>query len=210
MSTDYEKYSDAELLQSYQKGNKAAGNALFQRYGVPLHRFFKKRVRRNNEDAEDLLQETCLEALKSLKTIQTPNSFPAWLYTIARRVLARWIKDKPQSTHVSLDPVIEDETGKGAPAASLPAPVTFQPEHGTLDNELGNIRHRFERTLSLEELAVFRLRQNSSMTFKEIGHELGIKSNTAKVQYHRVVTRFRAWLEKHYPDIYYSFIEGGE
>ena len=201
MSTDYGKYSDAELLQSYQKGNKAAGNALFQRYRVPLHRFFKKRIRGNEEDVEDLLQETCFEALKSLKKIQAPNSFPAWLYTIARRVLARWIKDKQQqSTYVSLDSVSADEREQGAPAESLPAPVTFQPEHGTLDNELGAIRSRFERTLSLEELAVFRLRQNSGMTFQEIGHELGIKPNTAKVRYHRVVTRFRAWLEKHYPD----------
>ena len=210
MSTDYEKYSDAELLQSYQKGNEVPGNVLFQRYGVPLHRFFKKRIRGSEEDVEDVLQETCLEALKSLKKIQAPKSFPAWLYTIARRILARWIKDKQQqSTHVSLDPVSADEMEQGSPAGSLPAPVTFQPEHGTLDNELGDIRRRFERTLSLEELAVFRLRQNSGMTFQEIGHELGIEPNTAKVRYHRVVTRFRAWLEKCYPDIYYSFIEGG-
>ena len=147
MSTDCEKYSDAELLQSYQKGNEVAGNALFQRYRVPLHRFFKKRIRGNEEDVEDLLQETCLEALKSLKKIQSPKSFPAWLYTIAKRVLARWIKDKPkQRTHVSLDPVSEDEMEPGAPAELLPAPVTFQPEHGTLDNELGDIRSHFERT----------------------------------------------------------------
>lgn len=94
-------------------------------------------------------------------------------------------------------------------AGSFPAPVTDQPEHGTLDAELGDIRLRFESTLRPEELAVFQLRQNSSMTFKEIGQALGIKSNTAKVQYHRVVTKFKAWLEKHYPDIYYSLSEGG-
>ena len=42
------------------------------------------------------------------------------------------------------------------------------------------------------------------MTFEEIGEELGIKAGTAKVRYHRAVTAFKAWLKKHYPDIYRS------
>ena len=48
------------------------------------------------------------------------------------------------------------------------------------------------------------------MTFEEIGEELGIKAGTAKVRYHRAVTAFKAWLKKHYPDIYYSFSDRGE
>ena len=42
------------------------------------------------------------------------------------------------------------------------------------------------------------------MTFEEIGEELRIKPGTAKVRYHRAVTAFKAWLKKHYPDIYQS------
>ena len=111
---------------------------------------------------------------------------------------------------VALDTVPADESGQMALTELFPAPVTFQPEHGIIDNELGNIRHRFERTLRPKELAVFQLRHNSSMTFEEIGEELRIKPGTAKVRYHRVATKFKAWLEKRYPDIYYSFNEGGE
>ena len=83
-----------------------------------------------------------------------------------------------------------------------------QPENGVIDNELGDICRRFERTLRPKELAVFRLRQNSG--FKEIGEELDIKPNTAKAQYHQVVTKFKAWLEKRYPDIYYFLRGRGE
>ncbi len=88
--------------------------------------------------------------------------------------------------------------------------MTDQPEHGTIDNEIGNIRRRFEKTLRLEELVVFQLRLNSSMTFKAIGKKLGIKPNTAKVRYHRAVKALKAWLERHYPDIYHPLIGGGE
>ena len=205
MLTDYETYSDLQLLQRYQKGDEVAGNVLFQRYKVSLHRFFERRISGNREDVKDLVQETFFEALKSLKIGQAPTSFQAWLYTIATRVLARWIDEKQQQgTRVILDTVPEDELGQMPLAESLPAPVTFQPEHGVLDNELGDIRRRFERTLRPKELAVFRLRHNSHKTFEEIGEELGIKPETAKVRYHRAVTAFKAWLKKHHLDIYQS------
>lgn len=211
MLTDYKKYSDWQLLQRYQKGDEQAGNVLFQRYTVHLHKFFKSKISGNNQDAEDLVQETFLEALQSLEGIQFPERFGAWLSTIAKRVLVKWIKEKQkQGVLVVLDAAPEDESEQMPLAESLPAPVTFQPEHGVLDNELGEIRRRFERTLRPKELAVFRLRQNSGMTFKEIGEELGIKPNTAKAQCHRVATKFKAWVKKRYPDIYYFLNGGGE
>ena len=176
--------------ERYWVGPKPKGLGLLDN---ALHKFFERRIGGNREDVEDLVQETFLEALKSLKKGQSLTSFRAWLYKIATRVLARWIDEKQkQGVRVALDTVLADESGQMALTELLPAPVTFQPEHGIIDNELGNIRHRFERTLRPKELAVFQLRHNSSMTFEEIGEELGIKPNTAKVQYHRVATRFKA------------------
>ena len=205
MLTDYEKYSDAQLLQCYQKGNEGAGNILFQRYRVSLHKFFERRIGGNRQDVEDLVQETFLEALKSLKKEQSLTSFRGWLYKIATRVLARWIDEKQkQGVQVILDAVPADESGQMVLTELLSAPETFQPEHGVLDNELADIRRRFERTLRPKELAVFQLRHNSNMTFEEIGEELRIKPGTAKVRYHRAVTAFKTWLKKHYPDIYRS------
>ena len=211
MLTDYETYSDVQLLQRYQKGDKQAGSVLFQRYRTPLHRFFKGNISGNNQDAEDLVQETFLEALKSLKKEQSLRSFRAWLYKIATRVLVKWIKEKQkQGVQVVLDAAPEDESGQMPLAEPLPAPVTDQPEHGVLDKELGDIRRDFERTLRLEELVVFQLRHNSGMTFEEIGRELRIKPGTAKVQYHRALVEFKTWLKKHYSDIYYFLNGGGE
>ena len=202
MLTDYEKCSDAQLLQRYQKGDEVAGNVLFQRYAVYLHRFFERRISGNREDVEDLVQETFFEALKNLNGIQSPESFGAWLSTIAKRVLGEWIDEKQKrGVQAALDTVPEDGSGRLALTDLLSAPVAFQPEHGVLDNELGEIRRRFESTLSPKALAVFRLRHHSSMTFEAIGEELGIKPETAKVRYHRAVRKFREWLEKHYPDI---------
>lgn len=115
-----------------------------------------------------------------------------------------------QGTSVSLVGIPADEPEQTSLIEFFLAPATDQPEHGTLDNELGHIRRRFEQALQPKELAIFRLRHHSSKTFKEIGAELGIKPGTAKVRYHRVVQAFRTWLKKHYPDIYCLLNEGGE
>ncbi len=216
MLTDYETYSDVQLLQRYQKGDEQAGSVLFQRYRAPLHRFFKRRISGNREDAEDLVQETFLEALQNLEGIQSPESFGAWLSTIAKRVLMKWIKEKQkQGVHVALDAspedeLEEDELEQMLLAELFPAPVTFQPEHGVLDNELAEIRRRFERTLRPKELEVLQLRHNSDMTFEEIRQKLGIRTGTAKSRYHRALVKFEKWLERHYPDIYYFLRRGGE
>ena len=211
MLTDYKKYSDVQLLQRYQEGDEQAGSVLFQRYRAPLHTFFKRRISGNREDAEDLVQETLLEALQNLEGIQSPERFGAWLSTIAKRVLVKWIKEKQkQGMHVALDADPEDESGQMALTELLSAPVTFQPEHGVLDNELAEIRRRFECTLRPKELEVFQLRHNSDMTFEEIRQKLGIRTGTAKSRYHRALVAFKTWLKKRYPDIYYFLRGGGE
>ena len=212
MPNDYEEYSDAQLVQCYQEGDRKAGNVLCQRYWILLYRFFKKKIRENREeDIEDLVQETFMEALKNLPDLQSPASFRAWFYKIARRVLRNWINvQEKQGTRVSLVDVPADEPEQTSLVEFLLAPVTDQPEHGIIDDELGHIRRRFEQTLQPKELTILRLRNHSSKTFKEIGEELGIKTGTAKVQYHRVVQAFKAWVKTHYPDHYRSLNERGE
>ncbi len=213
MLNDYEEYSIAQLVQCYQEGDREAGNVLCQRYRKPLYGFFRKRIRTSHENIEDLVQETFLEALKSLRSPQasTPKHFQMWFYKIARRVLRSWINvQEKQGRRVGLVDGPTDEPEQTSLIEFFLAPVMDQPEHGTLDNEFGHIRRRFEQTLQPEELMIFRLRNHRSKTFKEIGTELGIKPGTAKVRYYRVVQAFRTWLEKHYPDHYRSLSKGGE
>ena len=210
-STDYKEYSDAELVRCCQEGDPEAENMLCKRYWGVLHTFFKKRIGGNSGDAEDLVQETFIEAMGSLRTLLNPGSFRWWLHTIARRVLARWIKEKQKrSGQVALDAASDipserdldpaDALGQTTLRELFAAPVMYQPEHGVLDDEFRDLRRRFEETLQPEELRLFRLRHHDRMTFREIAKELNIKEGTAKVRHHRLVEKFRMWLEKHYPD----------
>ena len=210
-STDYEEYSDAELVRCCQEGDREAGNVLCKRYWEVLHTCFKQKIGKNNTDAKDLVPETLIEALGSLNTLLNPNSFRLWLRTIAKRVLARWIAEKQKrGDQVALDaaPDIpserdldpEDAPGQTTLKELFAAPVTYQPEHGVLDDEFRDIRQCFEETLQPKERRLFRLRYHNRMKFREIANELSIKEGTVKVQHRRLLKKFRTWLERHYPE----------
>ena len=209
MPTDYEDYTDADLVQCYQKGDEEAGNVLCQRYWGALHRFFKKKIG-NSEVAKDLVQETFLAALRTLRNgkDRSPRNFRSWCYKIAARALGRWFQEQEkQGRYVLLDAGIEDASEQILLSEMLLAPVGDHPEHQIIDAELGAIRLCFEETLRGKALEIFRLRQDSTLTFREIGEVLGIKSGAAKVQYHRTVVAFKKWFKKHYPETYHLLSE---
>ena len=56
-------------------------------------RFFVNKTG-NREDAKDLVQETLIEAMVNLSTLQKPESFRGWLYTITRGILAKYFRDR--------------------------------------------------------------------------------------------------------------------
>ena len=57
----------------------------------------------NSDDAEDLAQETLLEAWRHLHTLREPTAYIAWLNGIARNVCLRWHRRQRQAP-VQLDP----------------------------------------------------------------------------------------------------------
>lgn len=83
---------DFELLHAWRDGDKAAGNALFQRHFESIRRFFRNKC--NGEDAEDLIQRTFLACVEALERFRGDASFRTYLFTIARRELCHYIRRK--------------------------------------------------------------------------------------------------------------------
>ena len=84
----------ADLLARIRDGDRRAADDLVRRFESQLRGFFDRRIggsTMGDLSVEDLMQETQLQAVRSLPTFtyRVPGSYLAWLYTIARRVLAR-------------------------------------------------------------------------------------------------------------------------
>lgn len=72
-----DKYSDGELVIKARNGEESAFEELYQRYQKRLE-FVAYKLCNNQEDAKDAVQQTFLQAHKSLSTLREPSRFYHW------------------------------------------------------------------------------------------------------------------------------------
>ena len=78
--------SDEEVVRWAQHGQREAFGLLYDRYVASIYGYCYRRLG-EREAAQDATAETFRKALVALPTYQ-PTAFRAWLFTIARRVVA--------------------------------------------------------------------------------------------------------------------------
>lgn len=86
--------SDAELLERWRTGDRAAGMMLFERYYDPILRFFMNKV---SVGAGDLTQATFTAAVERRDKIENPARFRAYLFSIAYNKLREFMRGKRRS-----------------------------------------------------------------------------------------------------------------
>lgn len=82
--------ADVDLLQRVVAGDPAAVRILLDSAGDVLYGFVFARVGGDGPTAEDIVQETFLEAVRSAHTFRGESALRTWLCTIARRRVARF------------------------------------------------------------------------------------------------------------------------
>ncbi len=186
--------SDGELVEAYRNGDKNAWDTLCKRYTDELFRFFVNKTG-NREDAKDLAQETLIWAMVNLSTLQKPESFRAWLYTITRGILAKYFRDRYRWW---MSKPIDD--GVLETIASYAAPTDQQPDNLVIAQEHLEIVQRLGEQLPKSEREVFRLKfADPDMPQKEIAKRLGISVDAVKTRWRRGKQTLRKQLEAKYP-----------
>ncbi len=94
---DWAALSDEALARRAQAGCVLSFEELVRRYQVPLLRFLYKRCA-NKHDAEDVLQESFMQAYRALHRYSDQWPFRTWLYTLTcRRAISHGRKKMPIS-----------------------------------------------------------------------------------------------------------------
>lgn len=108
---------DAVLAVRAGKGDTAAFGALYDRYVEAVYRYVYYRVH-SDTDAEDLVSDVFMRALRAIPRYEPRQAFLAWLYRIARNaVIDRARRARIQISfedalaHPGVDQVVEPDAG---------------------------------------------------------------------------------------------------
>jgi len=99
--------NDITLVQAAQGGDKRAFAQLVEKYEQRVYNLARKMMR-DQQDAEDVLQETFISVYRNLQNFHGDSSFSTWLYRIATNASLMKLRGRKAPT-LSLDEPVETE-----------------------------------------------------------------------------------------------------
>jgi RNA polymerase sigma-70 factor (ECF subfamily) len=169
---------DGNLVQR-AKTDPQAFAALYTRYADPIFRHCYRRLG-SREAAEDATSQVFTQALAALQRFDdSPDSFRAWLFTIANHVLADQHRAAKRHTLTILNDDLPDRH--------------LSPEEQAVAMESARTLREAIQVLPPRERQVVELRL-AGLTGAEIGQVLGCRPNAIAVAHFRAVNRLRGFL----------------
>jgi len=104
MSTDNEL-----LARILVEDDREAFAVLLKKYQSPIRAFFRKMCGGDEALADDLAQETFLNAYRGISRFQGGSQFLTWLYAIAKNVFYEHLRRRKQT-----EELVDDETTAGS------------------------------------------------------------------------------------------------
>ena len=170
---------DEALIARMRAGDTSAYEIMLRRYNRRLYRVTRS-ILRDDDDAQDAMQEAYVRAFTNLGDYRTPGNFGAWLTRIAvNEALMKKRRDKRFAPRDAAPLHDEDAAGAEQPAA------------GASTEDLaanGELRHLIEASVDrLPESfrAVFVLRAIEQLSIEETAACLDIPTPTVKTRFHR-------------------------
>ena len=173
-----EREDDVQLIQRTLSGDEAAFGILLQRYQKSVHALVWRKIG-DFHTAEDITQDTFLQAYKKLSTLKNHNQFAGWLYVIANRLCIDWSRKKRFTTQS-----LEDTPVAEIDISSYTHHVSEQRETERTERRRELVKELLSQ-LPESERTVLTLYYLGEMTTKEIGKFLGVSMDTIKSRLRR-------------------------
>ena len=83
----YNQATDEELIHWVGLQDKRAFDTLYARYATPLYRYLYRMLWKNQEMAEDIVQDTFIRVLQAAERFEEGRKFRPWLYSIGHNLV---------------------------------------------------------------------------------------------------------------------------
>ena len=167
------KNDDVVLIQRILAGDETAFASLVRKYQKQVHTLTWRKIR-DFHIAEDITQETFLQAYQKLETLEDPTRFPRWLYVIADRLCITWLRKNQRQT----EPLEETDLSGIETEAYSRFVATEHAE--TFAEARRDLVEKLLAKLKETNRTVITLHYLEGMTYAEIVNLLGVPENTIR------------------------------
>ena len=178
--------SDVDLVRRAKGGDEAAFNELVERHQDRVYRH-AERMLGNPQDAEEVLQDTFLQAYRHLGSFEERSRFSTWIYRIATNESLMRLRRSSRRREVQLE---EAPSGEVERASEEVREFARSAIDHVMDREIREILAKALHELPSEYRVVFVLRDVDELSNAEVAEILGLSVPAVKSRLHRA----RLWL----------------
>lgn len=168
--------ADEALHEAWRGGDRAAGQALFERHFDALFRFFESKI--NGGDVSDLVQRTFLGCVEARDRFQGASSFRTFLFAIARHELCGFYRARRKGEQIDFG--VSSVADLGATPSTL---VRHRAERAALGEAL--------QSLPLDLQIAVELRFWEGLSGPDLSVVLGVAEGTVRSRLRRALESLR-------------------
>lgn len=195
MATDIiNKNEDYEIIKQILSGNINKFSIIQNKYYYLIFSLVKKIIK-DPDDIEDIIQETFIKAYSKLITYNNDHSFSSWIYKIASNNCIDFIRRKKK---LSYDNIIDEYN---AEEGFQIEDITFMPDKDIMNTERSKIIKDTIKHLPDRYKLLIKLRYEDELKCEDIATQLNIPLGTVKTHLFRARKIMGLALKK-YPEVF--------
>lgn len=187
---------EKSLVKSLHRGDRYACNELVERYSSQIYNV-ALRLTGHPTEAEEVLQETFINACRGAEAFEGRSNLSTWLYRIATNNGLMRLRRRELPT-VSLDTPPDEEKDEFWPRQL--EHWDWNPESVALSDELRQVMDEAVTALPDSLRSAFVLRDLEGMSTREAAEVLGISASSLKVRLHRARLMLRERLTAYFSE----------
>lgn len=167
--SNFKLSSDEELMLLIKRGNEKAFEAIYDRYAKRLHYFFYKMLNKDDDVADDFLQDIFIKLMDKAHLFHPEGKFKTWIYTLATNMVKNEYR---RIGNLKTDRLTEYNDIQ-----------IFDNKWITSGIDIAIFKEELNKvidTLDENDKVVFALRYNEELSVKEIAEIMNLPDGTVK------------------------------
>ncbi|HQE11892.1 MAG TPA: sigma-70 family RNA polymerase sigma factor [Flavipsychrobacter sp.] len=185
----YQELSEVVIIERILLGEKSLYEIIVRRLNPYLYKIGRS-YSYNHDDTQDLMQDTFIDAYKSLSQFEGRANFKTWII----RIMINNCYRKKEKSSFKNERTLEIHEH----AQPLYATMKQDTQHIVQNRELGHILEEALGQLAEDYRMVFSLREINGLSVAETASVLNITEENVKVRLHRAKSMLRKEVEKSY------------